>query len=224
MKLFTYCLRNDFGASPNPYGGFCTLALTKPIIRRSAEVGDWIVGLASPESGLKDANRRIVYAMKVTQVLDYKDYNMFCLQESPDKIPLRPAKTYEQFVGDGIYEIYEGVDEPILRDGVHDYRNIESDLKGERVLISDEFIYWGSEAPELPQNLFKIIKKGKGHQVDKNSPYINDFLKFISDFELPAIIAPPINKIENWYGAESRGQCADADLEENLLDEKIGSQ
>ena len=223
MRLFTYCLRNDCGASPNPFGGFCTLALTKPVIRRTAEVGDWVVGLASHESGLKDASRRIVFAMKVTQVMSLRDYDMFSRKECPDKIPQRPSKTYEQFVGDSIYEFIEGVDEPTLRDCVHDDRNLESDLKGENVLISEEFVYWGSEAPELPQNLFKIIKKGKGHQADKNEPYINDFLQFISEFEKGSIAAPPINKIENWYGAESRGQCAEKDFEDAEIDEKIGN-
>ncbi|MCB9025872.1 MAG: hypothetical protein H6625_06115 [Bdellovibrionaceae bacterium] len=222
MRLFTYCLKNDFGASPNPFGGFCTIALTKPIIRKTAKLGDWIVGLASPESGLKEANRRIVYAMKVTQIMDFADYDMFCRQQCSDKIPIRPSKTYEQFVGDCIYEFIPGVDEPVLRDSVHDARNMESDLKGEKVLISDKYVYWGSEAPELPQNLWKIIKKGKGQQIEKNAPYIKDFLKFISEFEIPANFAPPISKIENWYGAESRGQSAEADLEDNLIDEKIG--
>lgn len=222
MRLFTYCLRNDFGVSPNPFGGYCTLALTKPVIRRTAEVGDWIAGLASHESGLKEANRRVVFAMKVTKIIPLSDYDMFCRQYCSQKIPQRPSKTYEQFVGDCIYEFIPGVDDPILRDSVHDDRNIATDLQGENVLISDEFLYWGSEAPELPASLWKIIKKGRGHQLEKNQPFVKDFLKFINDFEMSNVFAPPIQKIANWYGAESRGQCADADLEDNLLDEKMG--
>mgnify|MGYP006908265549 CR=1 FL=1 len=46
MKLYTYCLRNDTGAAPNPYGELCTLALSKPVMRRRVEVGDWVYGLA----------------------------------------------------------------------------------------------------------------------------------------------------------------------------------
>jgi hypothetical protein len=223
MKLYTYCIRNDCGASPNPYGGLCSLALTKPVIRRSAKVGDWIAGLASPQSGLKDANRRIIFAMKVTQIMNWSEYNTYCLQECTDKIPVRPSLTYEQLVGDCIYEIYEGMEEPILRTSVHDESNIQTDLGGEHILLSDHFIYWGSEAPELPPNLWKIIKKGKGHQADQNSPYIKEFEKFVSDYDLNSIVAPPINKIEHWYCAESRGQCAEIDLEDNALDEKINS-
>ncbi|MCB0357317.1 MAG: hypothetical protein KDD40_09935, partial [Bdellovibrionales bacterium] len=223
MRLFTYCLRNDCGASPNPYGGYCTLALTKPVIRRTAEVGDWVVGLASHETGFKNANRHIVFAMKVTEIMTLQEYDLFSQRQCPDKLPQRPAKTYEQFVGDSIYEFIEGVDDPILRDSVHDDSNFATDMQAEKVLLSTEFVYWGSEAPELPENLWKIIKKGKGQQVDKNKNYIKDFLNFMQDFELHTIVAPPCNKIENWYGAESRGQCAEKDLEDNAIDEKIGS-
>ncbi len=221
MELYTFCLKNDCGASPNPFGNYCTLALTKPAIRRSAKVGDWIVGFASPESGLKDASRRVVFAMKVTNVLSMSDYNDFCRKECAEKIPQRPSATYEQLVGDCIYDFIEGVDEPVLRPSVHDESNIDSDLKGKNVLISQHYVYWGNEAPELPQNLWKIIKKGKGHQVEKNRPFIKDFEKFIKDYEINSIFAPPIHKINNWYCAESRGQCAQVDLEDNLIDEKI---
>jgi len=42
--LYTYCIPYDDGAAPNPYWGICTLVICKPVIRRTAEVGDWIVG------------------------------------------------------------------------------------------------------------------------------------------------------------------------------------
>lgn len=46
MKYFFYILKHDSGFAPNPFYGFCTLATCKPEIRKQAEVGDWIVGLA----------------------------------------------------------------------------------------------------------------------------------------------------------------------------------
>ena len=223
MKLFTYCLRRDTGAAPNPFGGYCTLALTKPVLRRNAEVGDWIVGLASGESGLKDANRKVVFAMKVTQIMNYEDYNMFCLSECQDKLPARPAQTYEEMVGDCIYDFSVG-DPPAVRDSVHESENMEFDLAGEKVLISDEFYYFGKGARELPPNLYKIIKKGQGFQQKKNDPFIDDFLNFIKDFKKNEVDGAPINKIENWYQAESRGQNSGFDLESDQIDEKIGEK
>ena len=48
--LFTYCIPIDDGAAPNPYWGICTLVICKPVIRRVANVGDWVVGIGSKNS------------------------------------------------------------------------------------------------------------------------------------------------------------------------------
>jgi hypothetical protein len=47
--FFTYCLRFDDGAAPNPYYGFCTLTICKPAIRRVAKPGERVE--AVPEFG-----------------------------------------------------------------------------------------------------------------------------------------------------------------------------
>ena len=60
MKLYSYIVTHDTGFSPNPFWGSCTLANCKPGIRRTAEVGDWIVGLSRKVRG-----NRIVFAMNV---------------------------------------------------------------------------------------------------------------------------------------------------------------
>lgn len=70
-RLYSYVLRVDDGAAPNPYWGTCTLTICKPDIRRCAQVGDWIVGTGSKNVRLKDGNKYdfsddVVYAMKVT--------------------------------------------------------------------------------------------------------------------------------------------------------------
>jgi hypothetical protein len=54
MILYSYCLRYDDRAAPNPYHGICTLVICKPAIRRTANVGDWIIGLGSVSSPIGD--------------------------------------------------------------------------------------------------------------------------------------------------------------------------
>ena len=44
MKLFSYILARDFGFAPNPFYSICSLATCKPIIRKKAQIGDWIIG------------------------------------------------------------------------------------------------------------------------------------------------------------------------------------
>ncbi len=69
MKLYSYVVKEDTGFSPNPFWRYCTLANCKPAIRRTAAVGDWIVGLSPKADG-----NRIIYAMRVDEILSYGQY------------------------------------------------------------------------------------------------------------------------------------------------------
>lgn len=53
MRLFSYVVRFDSGFAPNPFYGYCTLATCKPPIRRTALVGDWIIGTGSASQEVK---------------------------------------------------------------------------------------------------------------------------------------------------------------------------
>lgn len=46
-NVFIYVVDRDFGFAPNPFHGYCTLATCKPGIRKSAAMGDWVVGMAA---------------------------------------------------------------------------------------------------------------------------------------------------------------------------------
>ena len=65
-KLYSYCIPVDDGAAPNPFGNICTLTICKPVIRRSALVGDWVVATGSMQYGFEN---KVIYAMEVTQKL-----------------------------------------------------------------------------------------------------------------------------------------------------------
>ena len=69
MRLYSYVLTHDTGFAPNPFQEYCTLANCKPAIRRTAQVGDWVVGLSPKASGNK-----IIYAMKIDEILSYEQY------------------------------------------------------------------------------------------------------------------------------------------------------
>ena len=59
MTLYSYTIAIDTGFAPNPFNGFCTLACCKPGIRRTAQDGDYVVGI-----GPKGSGNRVVYAMR----------------------------------------------------------------------------------------------------------------------------------------------------------------
>src|SRR5919108_5570060 len=130
MKLYSYVLRYDGGAAPNPYWGICTLVICKSVIRRTAEIGDWIVGLGSANSPIGDISTRLVYAMKVTDKLTLREYDQFCKTYLPKKIPQWQSADERLRMGDCIYQYGPG-ENPEMRLAVHSDRERKRDLSGE---------------------------------------------------------------------------------------------
>ena len=180
MKLYSYCLKNDSGAAPNPYWGVCTLVICKPEIRKTANIGDWIVGIGSANSPIGDISDCVVYAMKVTDRKTMKEYDQFCKNRLQGKIPDCNHKTYARRVGDCIYD-YSASDNPELRDGVHNEGNRGTDLGGEYALLSDYFWYFGDKPVRLPKGLLPIRHPSPGHKSNANDPYIFEFIKWIEN-------------------------------------------
>lgn len=69
VTLYSYTVDSDTGFAPNPFHGVCTLACCKPVIRRKAKKGDYVIGHAGVGDGY-----RIIYAMEVT---DKKTFNQY---------------------------------------------------------------------------------------------------------------------------------------------------
>ncbi len=102
--LYSYCIPIDDGAAPNPYWGICSLTICKPVIRRVAKVGDWVVGIGSKNSPIGDISSYVVYAMKITDVMSLQQYDNFCKKNYPNKIPNWASDKFELRVGDCIYD------------------------------------------------------------------------------------------------------------------------
>ena len=77
MTLFAYLMTDDDGSAPEPFHGFCTLALCMPMTRNAAQPGDYVVGLAGKR--LREevgGDWRIIYAMQVTKAMTFKKYRL----------------------------------------------------------------------------------------------------------------------------------------------------
>src|SRR3989304_6202579 len=143
MSIYSYVLRYDDGVAPNPYYGYCTLAVCKPIIRRKAQSGDWIIGTGSKKNVNYDNDiPRIIYAIQVQEVLPltaYYDDSRF-----RDK---KPKSFTKLWTGDNFYRNLDG---KIIQlesvhsnaDGSENFENKNHDLSGINVLLSQEFKYW----------------------------------------------------------------------------------
>lgn len=189
-RLFSYTIPIDDGAAPNPFNGMCSLAICKPGIRRVAEPGDWVAGLGSKVAPSGDLSGRLVYAMRVEEVLSLGEYDLLAPTRWPHRIPNVNSMALQDRLGDCIYD-FSGKS-PVQRKGVHDRGNIETDLGGKNVLISRDFYYFGSKAIPLPDHLLPIRNQTQGHRSTSNAPYFDAFVKWIRD------AAPEPGQLYGW--------------------------
>lgn len=179
-RLFTYTIPFDDGAAPNPFHGMCSLAICKPAIRRVAKAGDWVAGLGSKYAPSGDLSKRLVYAMRVEEVLSLEMYDRYALNRWPHRIPNIQSSILQDRLGDCIYD-FSKAETPIQRNSVHGQENIDTDLRGQNVLISKDFYYFGRNAVALPEHLQNICHNTQGHRSNANTPHFQDFVRWIRD-------------------------------------------
>lgn len=163
-----YVVARDFGFAPNPFHGVCTLATCKPLIRRKAQIGDWVIGMGGAR--LK-AVGRCVFAMKITDTMSFDKF--WANPEFRAKRPVRNGSR-KMMVRDNIYHHneatskWEQADSHHSRpDGTPDLANQERDTSADRVIISQHFLYFGSCAPLVPAAILNAIgfRNGQGHRL-----------------------------------------------------------
>ena len=161
MKLYSYCIPVDDGAAPNPYWGVCTLTICKPDIRRTASIGDWVIGTGAKNvKGHGDLSNKLVYAMLVTNKMTLKEYDQYCKQHLPEKMPDITDPDHRKRLGDCIYDYSSG--KAVQRPGVHNDDNKAKDLSGEYALLSKHFYYFGDQVIDIPIHLRHIIFDRQG--------------------------------------------------------------
>jgi Nucleotide modification associated domain 2 len=194
-KIYSYVLRFDEGAAPNPFWGTCTLTICKPAIRRNAQIGDWVVGTGSKKAKCNDGNiydlsDSVIYAMKIKDIKTLQDYDKYCNTSLKEKIPNWRASDWRLRMGDCIYDYSKRLN-PLIRKSVHNEENRKRDLSGLNALLSNEFYYFGEEARPLPENLKQIIKRNQGHRKIENAVLIRLFEEWIKQFEKNKPYADP---------------------------------
>lgn len=196
-RLFCYVVARDYGFAPNPFFRICTLATCKPKIRKTASVGDWIIGTGSKQ---KDRQRCLVYVMRVTEAMTFNEY--WADERFRRKRPnLRGSK--KQAFGDNIY-FRDNSGQWHQRDSHHSYQhgmpnpnNIKNDTQTDRVLISTEYTYWGGSGPEIPQRFsddyaFDICAL-RHHKCRFPKELVNDFLNWFHTLDTSGYLGPPLD-------------------------------
>jgi hypothetical protein len=171
-RFILYRLQTDSGAAPNVHGNVCSLAICKPVVRRSAKVGDYIIGLRGRSGELgklgPHATDSVLYVMRVTRKMTFAEYDAYCTAELSIKIP----SPENEFVGDCQYTA-AGEQRP----GPHGPAHMEHDLSGKFVLLGDAARenFWYRRDPvgvRLPADLadeWDVAGVARGHRVKDHS-------------------------------------------------------
>jgi len=182
MRLHSYVIRRDYGFAPNPFFGSCTLATCKKIIRRHAIPGDWVVATGS--AGYHRAGQ-LVCAMKVSETMTYDNY-----WNDPRFHSKRPVMNSSRMRGYGDNIYHHGPDgdwvqadsHHSLDGGISNPKNLNDDTETDRVLVAEEFWYFGSEAPTIPAKFRGVdadICAGRGHKVNFADGLVQEFLTWV---------------------------------------------
>jgi hypothetical protein len=153
LTIYSYILRFDIGFAPNPFHGCCTLATCKQEIRSKAKIGDWLLGTGSKAKSL---DGHLIYAMRVDEIVSYDEY--WTDDRFSNKRPDMRASLKRAF-GDNIYhhdadgEWIQADSRHSFPDGVPNPGHIRRDTKSDKVLIARQFVYFGDQAPPIPESL-----------------------------------------------------------------------
>jgi len=179
--LYIYVVDRDFGFAPNPFHGYCTLATCKPLLRKVAKIGDWIMGVGGTR--LKATNK-CIYLMKVTEILTFNEY--WSDTRFKRKKSIRNGSKV-MMVGDNIYH-QEGDNSLWIQedshhsksDGSPNLANLKTDTSSVNVLISEHYYYFGSNALAIDCELLGY-KNGRNYRKMKISNV--NISTFITDIE-----------------------------------------
>lgn len=144
-KIYRYILTHDYGVAPCPQGGRITLATCKPVIRRCASVGDWVIGFrpGSMERGL------VLWAGRVAEKMTHGEYQ----RRHPERL-------------DAVYtESPNGSYRRLVKDYHPTASEMARDLSAPVLLFGGDGVYLNGQPEPLPEDLMHIAASGRGHRV-----------------------------------------------------------
>lgn len=198
--LHSYIVAYDSGFAPNPFNGFCTLATCKPDIRQHAALGDWIIGTGSNREGVRRGGF-LVYAMRVQEALTFAEY-----WNDPRFARKKPnlGGSYRMACGDNIYSPNpaEGGWNQLnsyhsRNDGSPFQKHINRDTSVDRVLVSQDFVYFGAEGPEVPEALRDagLVLAGRGRRKITETAKIAAFEAWLNDLGVVGYQGRPFDMV-----------------------------
>lgn len=195
MNYYSYKITRDYGFAPNPFFGYCTLACCKPHIRKKAEIDDWIIGTGAKQNGLLN---RLIFLMKVSSKISFEEY--WNDKRFARKKPVINGSLV-QIHGDNIYYKENGDwcqldSHHSFHDGKLNEANLKQDTKGEYVLISNHFIYFGDKHIEVEDIYKPLCSKLRDYYAIEDNVLAAEFIRELESKYALGIHGDPINWLE----------------------------
>ena len=138
---------------------FMAIAPSQLVNHKSANTrtwNDWLVGTGSHAAGVRRGGF-LVYAMRVTEILSTEKYWL-----DPRFRQKKPNMHYNWVAasGDNIYQLIAAGRWRQLnsyhshQDGSPRRDHLKRDTRVQRILVSDDFVYFGGEGPRVPDRFY----------------------------------------------------------------------
>jgi hypothetical protein len=160
--IWSYIVAYDEGSAPCTDNNLLTLCICKPLIRRNANIGDWLVGFAKKKLG----QNLITYVAEITEKVSMENYFL-------DPTPR-------------LDKIYNIIDDSFIHYGgnIHNTpRNWKTDVSGKYCLISKNFWYFGKSPIENIEELQDLYHPYIGQKKIEKSEYLDNLKWFITRYK-----------------------------------------
>ena len=173
VTLCTYLIANDTGLAPNPYHGWCSLAVCTPNHQGARLTdGDWIAGFLTKARGYK-----LVYVLQIEQRLHLNKYF-----RDPRFAAKRPnlRGDWRARCGDNFYSQDREGHWKQHRNRFHiGEAHLKKDTRRPYVFVGRRFWYFGREALDPPPQLGRLWG-GRGIRVNHDPVLVEQLLQWVS--------------------------------------------
>jgi hypothetical protein len=192
-RIYTYVIEHDLGFAPNPFHGICTLACCKPRIRKYAKKGDYVIGTAAADTKKRG---HMIYWMRISKIITFDDYwkDPKFLIKRPDMWAGRMYRYGDNiYYPDAVTAKYHAVDSFHSEEhGGASPANLKRDTgTTTRVLLGDDFAYWGSDGPKIPKSLEDFVVETQGHKCRFAAERVTDFLAWLNTVSGRGLMGKP---------------------------------
>ncbi len=186
-RLCSYIVKTDSGLAPNPFYGYCTLAVCTPNhMGIKLQKDDWVAGFLN-----KKRNYRLLYAMKVLEILHFNDY--YTDSRFKKKIP-KINGSWKEKCGDNFYFKDSKGKWKKHRSHFHDTEhNFIQDLKHPNVFIAKRYYYFGENAVDIPCEFEELIVKRQGVKCKHDEEVVDGFISWLEKTYKPGIHGNPVD-------------------------------